>query len=112
MQFPDSKLPPVFSATNPTEITPKTPISPARKVVPGFQETLAESGGQPQGRHEAESATESPQQNAPPYTGPDRRMMCRRICNIPVILDTRSGEERRKNDEPGEFRSIHMDRTV
>lgn len=111
MHFPDSKLPPLPPVTDRTEVTPKAPVSPVRKVVPGFPEALAEQGV-PTRQHnetEPETATESPHQEAAPYSGEDRRKLCRRIQHIPVMLDTRSGEERRKHDRPGELPPTHTD---
>jgi hypothetical protein len=111
MHFPDSILPPLSPVTDPTEVTPKAPVSPVRRVVPGFPEALAEQGVPTRQHHEAgaETAAEPPHQEAAPYTGEDRRKMCRRIYHIPVMLDTRSGEERRKHDRPGELPSTHTD---
>jgi hypothetical protein len=112
MHFPDSKLPPVVPATDRAEITPKAPIRPARKVVPGFPEAMAESGEQPPTKHEAAAEPEEQRPEPPPYAGEDRRLMCRRIYHVPVLLDTRTGEERRKSGDSGEVPPTHMDRIV
>lgn len=114
MHFPDTNLPPLPPVTDPTDITPKAPVSLARKVAPGFPEKLAEQGGPPAGHHEAqpETSVEPTQPEAAPYTGEDRRKMCRRIYHIPVMLDTRSGVERRKHDRPGDLPPTHTDETV
>lgn len=113
MRYADTHLPPLPPVTDPTEVTPKAPVSPARKVAPGFPEKLAEQGGQFDGHHAAlESPAEPPHQEAPPYTGEERRKMCRRIYHIPVILDTRSGLERRKHDLPGDLPPTHTDETA
>lgn len=98
MHFPDSKLPPVVPATDRVEVTPKAPIAPTRKVTPGFQETLASSGGQPRDYRGTEAVAKVTDHEALPYSGQDRRAMCRRIYHVAVLLDTRSGVERRRID--------------
>ncbi|NCS64581.1 MAG: hypothetical protein GW787_00240 [Betaproteobacteria bacterium] len=98
MHFPDSKLPPVVPATDRVEVTPKAPIAPTRKVTPGFQETLAGGGGPPPGYHGTEPVAKTSGEPVAPYSGQDRRAMCRRIYHVAVLLDTRSGVERRRID--------------
>lgn len=39
---------------------------------------------------------------------PDRRMMCRRIYHLPVMLDTRSGTDRRQHSRRDEEIAIHI----
>jgi hypothetical protein len=109
MHFPDSKLPPLAPVTDRTEITPKSPISPTRKVVPGFQDVLDEGGGQFHHPHQADTVAPAVSHEVQPYAGADRRMMCRRIRHVPVLLDTRSGEERRRHEMPDERLPTHMD---
>ncbi len=109
MHFPDSKLPPLAPVTDHTEITAKAPISPTRKVTPGFQEALNEREGQPHRQPEADMARSGSRPVAPPYAGEDRRMLCRRIYHVPVLLDTRSGEERRRHLPTDGQLPTHMD---
>ncbi len=98
MHFPDSRLPPVAPATDRVEVTPKAPITPTRKVTPGFQETLASGGGPPRDYRGTEAVAKATDDEVLPYSGQERRAMCRRIYHIAVLLDTRSGVERRRID--------------
>ena len=110
MHFPDSTLPPLPPVTDRTEISPKARSGPTRKVVPGFPESPAEGGGQHPHEHPSEAHPLEPHHDeAVPYAGENRRKICRRIYHIPVLLDTRSGEERRKHGDGGEVPPTHMD---
>lgn len=115
MRFTDTTPTTIAPVTNRHEITPKSPLNPAHKVGPGFPETMEGLVGEEQ--HQAQGGAGAPHAEPPPpdvsaYQGEDRRKMCRRIHNIPVLLDTRSGEERRKHDRPGELPPTHMDDTA
>jgi hypothetical protein len=112
MHFPDSKLPPVAPTIDRTEITPKAPISPSQKVVPGFQNILEGKDAGPHDYREADVIPEAVRTEPLAYDGEERRMMCRRLFSLPVLLDTRSGEERRKYDQLGESPPTHLNRDV
>lgn len=114
MRFTDTTPPTIAPVTNRHEITPRAPLNPAHKVVPGFPETMEGlvGEGQHQAHGEAGAPHTEPSPEVPVYQGEDRRKVCRRVHNIPVLLDTRSGEERRKHDRPGEVPPTHMDDTA
>src|SRR5512143_3196787 len=114
MQFADSKLPPITPAADRHEISPRAPINAPHKVVSGFQDAMEgvpreapqHAQDQPGGGSAAAPAEPAP------YTGEGRRVMCRSIHQVPVLLDTRSGVERRKNDQLGEAPPTHADSTA
>lgn len=90
MRFTDEPLPPAPPVTDATEVTPKAAVAPVRRIGDGERAVYAQLGPAAEGKPET------------PWQGPDRRRMCRRIHHLPVMLDTRSGVERRKDGDGGE----------
>jgi hypothetical protein len=108
MHFPDTNLPPISPVTDRTEITPKTPISAALKVSPGFRENPSGGNARSTDFQEADLLPEAAQPEPAPYSGAERRAVCRRLFKRPVMLDTRSGAEQRQRDQIGEAPPTHM----
>ncbi|MDD5366540.1 MAG: hypothetical protein PHR30_14480 [Gallionellaceae bacterium] len=86
-------------------MTAKAAVSPIRRVGDGMRGTSTQVGGH--------VAVEEEQRREFYERGDnDRRMMCRRIYHIPVMLDTRSGLERRKEARRPDDRLTHIEREV
>lgn len=112
MHFPDSMLPPVPPTTDRTEISPKAATSPTRKVVPGLENALSGGQGGAPGQAGARPRPQAEAAQEHLYQGENRRLMCRRIYHIPVLLDTRSGEDRRRHGEAGDPTATHLDQAI
>lgn len=104
MRFPNETIPAAVPAIDTIEVTPKTAVSPVRRIGDGSRGASAQPGG----REEVDEGRREFYQRE----GEDRRKMCRRIYHIPVMLDTRSGEERRKETRRPDDPLTHMDQEV
>lgn len=102
MRFPNDMLPPARPVVDATEVTPKAAVTPVRPIGTGMRGTSAHLGV----RHEVEEEEAKP--DAYSREGDDRRKMCRRIYHLPVLLDTRSGEERRKEVRRDDDIATHL----
>jgi hypothetical protein len=96
MRFPNESSPPAISPVDPLDITPGAAVGPVRRIGVGMQGV--HPGELP---HPPVSKESSPAK--PVYSGENRRKLCRRIHNLPVLLDTRSGEERRQAEQTGDL---------
>lgn len=114
MQFTENRLTSVAPATSYTEVTPKSPIRATFKVAPGLHQLIPGHAQEHAGGAEAEafSGTTEAIEESPPYSGEERRTYCRRIYHMEVLLDTRSGLERRKAAPDGDVPSQHIDREI
>ena len=104
MRFPNEAIPPAVAPVDATEISPKAAVGPVRRIGDGTRDASAQFGE----RHEGEG-------ERPPFLErerEERRLMCRRIYHIPVMLDTRTGEDRRKETRRPDDVVTHMDREV
>lgn len=88
-----------------TEVTPYAAIHSVRRV--GQDERVPEPP-----LHKQTEPAQVERQPDVERLGEDRRKMCRRIYHIPVMLDTRSGIERRKDSRREGDPVAHMDREV
>lgn len=104
MRFPNDTVPTVVPLVDATEISPKTAVSPVRRVGDGTRGSSVQIGGH--------HAVDEAQREFYDREENDRRMMCRRIYHIPVMLDTRSGLERRKEARRPDDRLTHIAREV
>jgi hypothetical protein len=99
MRFPLDPLPPVGVTDDRYEIQEKAGVTAVRPVGPGSAPLTAPRRPAPQQRQ-----PEQPAQEAERRAGEDRRTVDRRTQNLPVLVDTRSGFDRRKgkrrDDDP------------
>jgi hypothetical protein len=105
MRLPVDPIPTVNTVIDPTEVTPTAAIKALRRV--GEDERVPESM-----LHKQTEPAQVERQPDVERLGEDRRKMCRRIYHIPVLLDTRSGIERRKDSRRDGDPVAHMDREV
>lgn len=107
MRFPNETIPGPVAAVDTTEIGPKAAVDAVRRIGAGSRGISAQAGG----GHRVDRAGE---EERPIYLreDEDRRKICRRTQQIPVMLDTRSGLERRKEVRRPEDILEHMDREV
>lgn len=89
MRFTNDPLPTVAPVVDPTEVSAKAAVSPIRRVGDGTRGTSTQVGGHLAVEEEERREFYERAEN-------DRRKMCRRIYHIPVMLDTRSGLDRRQ----------------
>jgi len=110
MRYSDTPLRPVVPSIGYAEITPKAPISTVFKVVAGVNGMFGEYSRRTS-RFPRESAGED---HGPPpeYQGEERRKLCRRIRQLPCLLDTRTGIDRRKTDGGDDMPATHINREV
>lgn len=90
MRFPIDPLPPIGSTENPYEIREKSPITPVKAVMPHGQALVFQ--------HRPRRAPETPVQRRAGEERrehEDRRQGDRRRYTQKVLIDTRSGHERR-----------------
>lgn len=105
MRLPDDPIPTIRTVIDPTEVTPNAAINAVRRV--------GEDGRVPEPPlHKPPEQVEVERQPDVERLGEDRRKMCRRIYHFPVLLDTRSGIERRKESRRDGDPVAHMDREV
>lgn len=89
MRFPTDTVPNEVAPVDATEVGPSAGVGAARRLSEGERGVAAPLPGLVQNDDESKRAYYERAEN-------DRRKMCRRIYHLPVLLDTRSGEERRK----------------
>lgn len=89
MRFPSDTLGNDIPPVDPTEVGPGAAVGPVRRIGDGNRGVSVQTGG-------PAAPEEEPGRAFQERIEEDRRKMCRRIYHIPVLLDTRSGEERRK----------------
>lgn len=99
MRFPDTTIPPQ-PVGQPAQPVPTLPVPAAPPVGPRRAPLTGQPEAEP-GAHERAGGDEAAEGGEVRY-GEDRRKMCRRIYHLPVLLDTRSGLDRR-----GEARRDH-----
>lgn len=104
MRFPNETVPAATPAVDATEVTPNSAIRPVRPVGQGTRATSVRIGGGPVPPVEEHVEVEREQE--------DRRKMCRRIYHVPVLLDTRSGEERRRSERRDMDEVTHIDQEI
>lgn len=104
MRFPNDTIPAATPAVDATEVAPKAAIRPVRPVGVGTRAASVQVGGGPVPEVGAHVEVVREQE--------DRRKMCRRIYHIPVLLDTRSGEERRKSERRDMDEVTHIDKEI
>lgn len=100
MRLPVEPLPPPEPADDLYAIRRRVPVPRAGQVTARSLPPLVISP-----HHEPIGEAEPRAENAAKDTGDqgegreieDRRLMCRRIYHLPVLLDTRSGEDRRRH---------------
>lgn len=107
MKLPVEPLPPAEPAEDLYAIRRRQPVPAAARVAP---RTLPPLVIPPRHAHipEEESAeardAHLPEESEKRREGEERRQVCRRISNAPVLLDTRSGDDRRhrarREDDP------------
>lgn len=101
MRFPNETLPTAVPAVDPTEVSANAAVAPVRRVGNGTRGVSAQVGSQiPVGPEDGHAYYEREEN--------ERRKMCRRIYHLPVLLDTRSGEERRKETRRLGDKSTHI----
>lgn len=95
---------PIDPLPRPTALPPRDPFAifrkpPIARAPRADEEALAQTARPkttPSREHsDADARPHAEQRNADPYPFGDRRRYCRRVLDQPVILDTRSGEDRR-----------------
>ena len=113
MRFPDSQITGPASVGNAGAIAPVTPL-PAVAAVSASAAAPVVHSESARGVVEHDAAHAQPssgEEEGPGRLGEDRRKYCRRIHNLPVLLDTLSGLDRRgpaRRDED-EVAGIDMD---
>lgn len=101
MFYPDNKILPVAKTDDYATVEPKAPISATFKVSSGMNNVL---GSHVQGKPaEPEMDAVEPE----PYSGVERRRMCRRLNQQECMLDTRSGRDRRRQTPEGQPTQIN-----
>jgi hypothetical protein len=105
MRLPVDPIQPPNTVVDATEVTPYAAINPVRRV--GQDVRVPE----PLLHRQTEPAPVERQPDIERLSE-DRRKMCRRIYHLPVMLDTRSGIERRKENRRDSDPVAHMDREV
>lgn len=105
MRFPTDTVPPPVAPVDPTEVSPNAAVHAVRRIGQGTRGSAAQVGS---GAHPAGEEPRIHHERAEN----DRRKMCRRIYHLPVLLDTRTGEERRKDVRRPDDTLTHMDREV
>ena len=105
MRFPSETIAGPVAAVDTTEIVPKAAVDPVRRIGVGSRGVSAQAGGG--GPRLVEEAQPFYLREAE-----DRRKVCRRTQQIPVMLDTRSGLERRRDVRRPDDHLEHMDRKV
>ncbi|MFA5082682.1 MAG: hypothetical protein WC474_09075 [Hydrogenophilaceae bacterium] len=103
MRFPNDTIPSAPAVVDATEVTAKAAVSPIRRVGDGMRGTSTQVGGHIAAEEEQRREFYQREDN-------DRRRMCRRIYHIPVMLDTRSGLERRQEGRRPEDLFTHIAR--
>lgn len=104
MRFPNETIPAAVPPVDATEVSPKAAVGAVRRIGAGSRGSSAQVGGGHVVGEERPSFLDRGEE--------DRRKMCRRIYHIPVMLDTRSGEDRRKEPRRPDDPLTHMDREV
>jgi len=97
MRFPIDPPPPIGVTDDPYEIQEKAALTPTRPVGPRTQPPLALR----QQRQATRPAPPRPSEYRP-RAAEDRRTLDRRVSNQPVLVDTRSGLDRRKGKRRGD----------
>lgn len=105
MRFPNEPFAPAPPVADPTEVGAKAAVAPARRVGDGTRGVAVQMAGPIPGEAGARQAYYEREEN-------DRRKMCRRIYHIPVLLDTRSGEDRRKDTRRRDDTLTHIGKAV
>lgn len=103
MRFPNDTLPPPVAPVDPTEVSPKASVHAVRRIGEGTRGSAAQVGGQ--------RVTERGGRAYYRREEVERRLMCRRIYHLPVLLDTRTEERRKDSRRPDDILN-HMDREV
>jgi hypothetical protein len=104
MRFPNDTMPPATAPVDATELSQPTAVRAVRRVGEGTRAALVQVGGGP-----VPAVTEREER---PRELEDRRKMCRRIYHVPVLLDTRSGEERRRSERRELDEVTHIDQEI
>ncbi|TCJ14647.1 hypothetical protein EZJ19_09365 [Parasulfuritortus cantonensis] len=104
MRFPSDSVPPPPAAVDATEVTAKAAVKPVPRIGTGPGGPLPQGGGS--------AAAEALPREFYERAENDRRRMCRRLYHVPVMLDTRSGEERRKQARRTEDPPSHIAEAV
>lgn len=97
--------PPVAMVKDTPEVKALTGIKPARPVK---ARTRPPPAVQPYARHEYVTAAEEERRHDPHVDG-ERRTYCRRIEHLPVLLELRSGVERRRHNQRTGDIAEHID---
>lgn len=105
MRFPNDAVPPAKPATEPTEIGEPAAVSPVRPIRTGIRGAFIEPRAR-QGSAEGELSRFAERQ------GEDRRKVSRRLHQVPVMLDTRGGRDRRKDARRDGDVLSHLDKEV
>ncbi len=97
MRFPDTSITAPSPVGGASQIAPTGPVPAVAAISGSPAPTVSppETGGGIGGRPGLHVPPEGIAGEEPERIGEDRRKMCRRIHHLPVILDTRSGLDRR-----------------
>lgn len=96
---------PVAMVKDTPEVKALTGIKPARPVK---ARTRPPPTVQPHARHEYDAAAEEERRHDPHVDG-ERRTYCRRTEHLPVLLELRSGVERRRHNQRAGDIAEHID---
>jgi hypothetical protein len=102
MRFPNETFPNAVQPVDATDVTAKAAVGAVRRIGDGTRGSSAQAGG----HHAVEEAGARHEDLL--RVGEDRRVLCRRIYHLPVLLDTRSGEDRRKETRRPDDVATHI----
>ena len=107
MRFPVSLPPIVTPGEDLRDIQPVTALTVVRRVADRARPTIVRVGF---GRNRGVLQQRIYGEESAPVRGSktDRRKMCRRIYHTPVMLDTRSGKDRRQGSRREEEPAMHI----
>ena len=107
MQFPVMLVTPPPSGEDFYEIKDMPPVTAARSIRTDLASYPEQ--GLPQGKNRPEQEAESGEESNRRYTGRERRIQCRRITQESILLDTRSGRDRRRPEYYDDGTSTNVD---